>query len=283
MNADQQQQQQQRHEGAEQGMDAADAGSSGSGSGSSSGARLHWMRQGLRTGLQQLQQGVSGLVLAGSPRALWCVFAWCTRPAWCTLCTSPQTQATRVLETPGVQKALNGVDQQLTWLQQRPQSKALWSLGSKLTRGMAGGAWAGSGGSAGNGADCCALAAASLAASGDAAVSLGRLREQLTSLQLMEAAAEDPCRRAVLLCRVVHRATAGGRQAEALSTVAHRRHMTHRLVTERCRCCPPPAPSPHTGTCPRQPGPRLLRSCCSLRGPPAAGSGRCLWQQRAAS
>lgn len=86
-------------------------------------------------------------------------------------------QVDRVRESPGVQKALNGMDQQLTWLQQHPQGKVLWSLGSKLAQGVRGAADAQGG---------------AVELSTD--VTVDELRRQLTSLQVMEAAEMDPCK-----------------------------------------------------------------------------------------
>jgi hypothetical protein len=76
------------------------------------------------------------------------------------------------MESPGLQKALNGMDQQLTWLQQHPHSKVLWNIGSKLVRGTSDQS------SGGN----------------EAQVTVDDLRQQLTSLQVMESAKMDPCK-----------------------------------------------------------------------------------------
>jgi hypothetical protein len=73
-------------------------------------------------------------------------------------------QVDKVMESPGLQKVVNGVDQQLTWLQQHPQGRALWDLGSRLVRGGAD--------AAGN-------------TPSDAQATLEELRQQLTSLQVM--------------------------------------------------------------------------------------------------
>lgn len=77
------------------------------------------------------------------------------------------------MESPGLQKALNGMDQQLTWLQQHPHSKVLWDIGSKLVGG--------SGDQSGGGTEA-------------VQVTVEELRRQLTSLQVMESAKMDPCR-----------------------------------------------------------------------------------------
>jgi hypothetical protein len=74
------------------------------------------------------------------------------------------------MESSSVQSALNGVDQQLTWLQQHPQGKVLWDIGSKLVRG---------------GAEQQAP---------EEQVTIDDLRRQLTSLQVMESAQMDPCK-----------------------------------------------------------------------------------------
>lgn len=78
------------------------------------------------------------------------------------------------MESPGLQKALNGMDQQLTWLQQHPQGKVLWDLGSKLVRGAND-----QGGGGGQEAP---------------QVTAEQLRCGLTSLQVIEAAEMDPCK-----------------------------------------------------------------------------------------
>jgi hypothetical protein len=77
------------------------------------------------------------------------------------------------MESPGLQKALNGVDQQLTWLQQHPQGKVLWDLGSKLVRGSTD--------QSGGGQEA-------------PQVTVEELRCRLTSLQVIEAAEMDPCK-----------------------------------------------------------------------------------------
>lgn len=93
-------------------------------------------------------------------------------PSCNMLCTCPQVD--RVMESPGLQKALNGMDQQLTWLQQHPQGKVLWDLGSKLVRGA--NEQAGGGGQEAQ------------------QVTAEELRCGLTSLQVIEAAEMDPCK-----------------------------------------------------------------------------------------
>jgi hypothetical protein len=76
------------------------------------------------------------------------------------------------MDSPGLQKALNGMDQQLAWLQQHPHGKVLWDIGSKLVRGNAD--------QSGGGLE--------------AQITVEDLRRQLTSLQVMESAKMDPCK-----------------------------------------------------------------------------------------
>jgi len=80
------------------------------------------------------------------------------------------------MDSSGLQKALNGMDQQLSWLQQHPHGKTLWSLGSKLAQGVRG------------------AADAQQEGQQDSQVTPEQLRRHLTSLQLMESAQMDPCK-----------------------------------------------------------------------------------------
>lgn len=65
------------------------------------------------------------------------------------------------------------MDQQLTWLQQHPQGKVLWDLGSKLVRGNAD---------------------LQPGAGAEAQITVEDLRRQLTSVQFIESAQLDPCK-----------------------------------------------------------------------------------------
>jgi hypothetical protein len=94
----------------------------------------------------------------------------CAEALTSTYLHSLLAQVDKVMESSSVQKALNGVDQQLSWLQQHPQGKVLWDIGSKLVRG---------------GAEQQAP---------DEQVTIEDLRRQLTSLQVMESAQMDPCK-----------------------------------------------------------------------------------------